>query len=202
MPGPMLTATIADAVRRGFRAGPLIVLGHALLEMALLTALVAGLAIWLREDFVLGILGIAGGVLLLRMGSTLARDAATIARSLSMTDWKQGKTLSASHPIRPVANGILLSLSNPYWTLWWATIGLNYLAIALRRGIPGLAAFYTGHILADLAWFSLVAAAVASGRRICPPHAAQGILLACGMVLAALGALFLGDGAGRLLPPL
>jgi threonine/homoserine/homoserine lactone efflux protein len=196
MPGPILTATIADAMRRGFRAGPLIVLGHAVLELALLTALVSGLAGWLRDDRILGGLGVAGGLLLLRMASGLARDAEPIAHALS-SEWKRSDA-ATQHPMRPVINGVLLSLSNPYWTLWWATIGLNYMGYAMRRGLPGFAAFYAGHILADLAWFSLVAAAVAAGRRICPPRVARGILRVCGALLAVLGALFLGDGAGRL----
>jgi threonine/homoserine/homoserine lactone efflux protein len=196
MPGPMLTATIADAMRRGFWAGPLIVLGHAALELTLLTAMVAGLAPWLRNPLFLGILGVGGGLLLLRMAVGLARDARAIAETLSATDWKSPP--AAKGRLRSVTDGILLSLSNPYWTLWWATIGLNYMGIAARRGLPGFAAFYTGHILSDLAWFTLVATAVAAGRRICPPQGARTILRICAALLAGLGALFIGEGAGRL----
>ena len=39
MPGPLLTATIAESSRRGFIAGPLLIGGHAILEMALIGAL-------------------------------------------------------------------------------------------------------------------------------------------------------------------
>ena len=38
MPGPVLTATISEVMKRGFKAGPLIVLGHALLEIVVLVA--------------------------------------------------------------------------------------------------------------------------------------------------------------------
>lgn len=196
MPGPMLTATIADAMRRGFWAGPLIVLGHAALELTLLTAMAAGLAPWLRSGLFLGILGVGGGLLLLRMAAGLARDARTIAGTLSATDWKNPP--AAPGRLRSVTDGVLLSLSNPYWTLWWATIGLNYMGIAARRGLPGFAAFYTGHILSDLVWFSLVATAVSAGRRICPPRGARAILRLCAGLLAGLGALFIGEGAGLL----
>jgi len=34
MPGPLLTVTVGEATRRGFWAGPLIILGHGILEMA------------------------------------------------------------------------------------------------------------------------------------------------------------------------
>ena len=94
-------------------------------------------------------------------------------------------------------SGIALSVSNPYWLLWWCTIGLNYAALALKHGYGGLAAFYTGHIASDLAWYSLVAAGVAAGRRICPPAVYRAVLFACGLALVALGAYFLGDGLAR-----
>src|SRR3972149_5217323 len=50
---------------------------------------------------------------------------------------------------RPVADGIIASISNPYWSLWWATIGLGYLALSSGQGLTGVAFFFAGHILAD-----------------------------------------------------
>ncbi|HRT27943.1 MAG TPA: LysE family transporter, partial [Syntrophales bacterium] len=44
MPGPVLTVTISESLRRGFLAGPLIILGHGLLEIALLAVFVLGFA--------------------------------------------------------------------------------------------------------------------------------------------------------------
>jgi threonine/homoserine/homoserine lactone efflux protein len=60
-PGPMLTATISESARRGFWSGPLIVLGHGVLEALLLSTLLAGVGEWLKRDAVLGALGLAGG---------------------------------------------------------------------------------------------------------------------------------------------
>ena len=39
MPGPLLTVTISESARRGFVAGPLLIAGHGLLELALVVAL-------------------------------------------------------------------------------------------------------------------------------------------------------------------
>ncbi len=41
MPGPLLTVTVGEATRRGFWAGPLIILGHGLLELTLVLLLLA-----------------------------------------------------------------------------------------------------------------------------------------------------------------
>jgi len=61
----------------------------------------------------------------------------------------------------PVVSGVLMSVANPYWIIWWATIGLGYILYSWRFGLWGVAFFFAGHILADLAWYTVVAAAVA-----------------------------------------
>jgi threonine/homoserine/homoserine lactone efflux protein len=63
-----------------------------------------------------------------------------------------------------VWSGIFLSLANPYWLIWWLTIGLGYVIFAAKFGLVGVFLFFAGHILADLAWYTLVSAAVAYGR--------------------------------------
>ena len=138
-------------------------------------------------------LGVGGGVLLIVMGIQMAWTARAAA-----DDALQRKADPRSAVRGPVLAGILMSLSNPYWALWWATIGLNYVALALKSGVLGLASFYSGHITADLAWYSLVSAAVASGRRLCPRAAYVALIVACGLALVALGGYSLSDGLGRL----
>jgi len=65
MPGPVLTVAISETTRRGFWAGPLIVLGHAILEVTLLALLVLGFADLIRKPGLMGVVGIAGGAVLL-----------------------------------------------------------------------------------------------------------------------------------------
>ena len=192
MPGPVLTATISEVMKRGFKAGPLIVAGHAILEIALLAAVVAGLGPWITRNTTMGVVGIGGGVLLVLMGIQMAVTTGKAADSAMSS-----RADPASAIRGPVLTGILTSLSNPYWALWWATIGLNFAAIALKNGLAGLASFYTGHILADLAWYSLIAAAVASGRKICPRGVYVALITVCGIVLVALGIYFVVGGVKR-----
>ena len=192
-PGPVLTATISEVMKRGFRAGPLIVLGHAILEMALLVAVLAGLAQWITREAVKGGLGLVGGGMLIAMGVQMALTA-----KKAVEEALGGKGDPATAIRGPVLTGILTSVSNPYWILWWASIGLTLVAAAMERGWPGLVSFYSGHILSDLAWYSLVSAAVASGRRICPPWVYRTLFILCGLALVGLGAFFFGSGAGGL----
>ena len=192
MPGPVLTATLSEVMKRGFRAGPLIVLGHAMLELCVLALVVMGLGEFITRNATLGVLGLGGGGLLVLMGVQMALTAKRAAAE-ALSAKADPKTAIRG----PVLAGILTSVSNPYWTLWWATIGLNYAALALKSGMAGLASFYSGHILSDLTWYSLVAAAVASGRRICPAWLYQLMLVVCGLALVGLGAYFAADGAAR-----
>ncbi len=67
---------------------------------------------------------------------------------------------------------------------------------SLDHGAPGVASFYTGHVITDLGWLSLITFALASGRRIMSRRAYRGILFACGLFLLALGGWFLASGLG------
>ncbi len=64
-----------------------------------------------------------------------------------------------------IISGAMVSLANPYWIIWWATIGMGYLMSAIKSGIAGVGAFFIGHILADLAWYSLVSFGISKGKK-------------------------------------
>lgn len=206
MPGPLLTVTIGESARRGFSAGPLLVLGHAILELALVFALVSGLSFFLSRTGVTHAIAVFGGAFLVYLGYGMTRDALAGRVSLSLGQ-PGGETGGAGEMpgggesavgragqgarLHPVVAGILTSISNPYWTLWWATIGLGYITLSLNSGFAGLTAFFTGHILADLTWYSLIAAVVAGGRKFLSERAYRGILSLCGVFLVGLGGYFL-----------
>ena len=186
MPGPLLTVTIAESARRGFKAGPLIVLGHAILELALIIALLAGLSFYLKKPLVTNIISIVGGAFLLFIGLNMIRDVLAGRATLEGS----GNDVKGVN-MHPVMAGILVSVSNPFWIVWWATIGLTYLTMALKSGVMGITSFFSGHIMADLLWYSLVAAAIAGGRRFINPQVYQGIIVLCGLFLIGLGGYFI-----------
>lgn len=193
MPGPVLTATISETTKHGFRAGPLIVVGHGMLEVLLLVALFHGLGDWLGQDAVRGWLGVGGGLILVGFGVQMILTAARTAEDTQA--WQSDPT-SAVHG--PVLAGGLTTLSNPYWYVWWGSVGLTFAVESMAWGGIGLITFYTGHILSDLAWFSLVAIAVAQGRRVISPTVYSRVIRVCGTVLILIGALFVRAGVGHL----
>ncbi len=182
-PGPVLTVTISETLKRGFRAGPLIVLGHAILEIVLLLLIAAGLGPFFQHPVVTTVFLSAGGVVMLWMGGQMV-----VTNKRTTEDALNAK--GAESPYGPVLAGIVLSISNPFWIIWWVTVGMSFVTQSLQFGIAGLLSFYFGHILADLAWYSFVSFSVSAGRRLCPPMLYRIIFIACGIALLCLGGVF------------
>lgn len=193
-PGPLLVFNISESVRRGFVAGPLVSLGHALLELAVVVALALGVSKFLNNDAVFAVVGFLGGLFLLWMGFSMMWKRKSYLQLNTSVEKKGPKRGN------PVLGGVLVSLSNPFWTIWWLTIGLGYLLWAKDLGVWGVAAFYVGHILSDLVWYSLVSFGVASGKRVLmTPMVYQGLITVCGLFLLALGGYFIANGASAAL---
>lgn len=197
MPGPLLTVTIGESARRGFVAGPLLVLGHAVLEIALVGLLVLGAAEFLASGSVHTVIAVVGGAFLVFMGWSMYRDAVKGRVSLQLAGDKQegeNRDEKVTAGLHPVPAGIFVSLSNPYWSLWWATVGLAYITTSMARGTAGLVAFLSGHLLSDLLWYGAVAGAVAGGRRFMSQAVYRGLIVACGIFLVGLGVYFVYSG--------
>jgi threonine/homoserine/homoserine lactone efflux protein len=185
----MLTITIAQTPRRGTSTGPLLVLGHGAVEGLVVVGLMLGLSQVVQLAAVKGTVALLGGAVLAWMGYGMGKAA-----------WQGKISLAAGADAgagpNPVLAGALVSASNPYWLLWWATIGAAYVAWSLELGSLGLASFFGGHILSDLAWFTLVGALVASGRRLLTDRVYRGLILACAAFLVGLGLYFVSGGIG------
>jgi threonine/homoserine/homoserine lactone efflux protein len=195
-PGPLVTVTMREGVRRGFWAGPALAIGHGAIELALVVGLALGLNELLDRDEVTATVALAGGLFLVWMGLTTALQAPGYSLDTERAPVVDRGDLAVRSLLPLAAAGILLSVSNPFWLAWWATVGAAYIAEALDEGVLGVSAFYTAHIITDLGWLSIVAFAVAGGRRVMSRGVYRGVLAACGVFLVALGGWFLASGAG------
>ena len=155
MPGPMLAVVMRESARRGVVAGPLVVLGHSLLETVTVAAILLGLGRFMEKPLFFGLTGLIGGAILLLMGVGMIKDLPKL--TLAIAD-------DGSKGVHPVAGGVLTSLSNPFFPLWWATAGLALMARAGEAGLPGQAVFFTAHTLSDLTWYTGVSLMIHFGR--------------------------------------
>jgi threonine/homoserine/homoserine lactone efflux protein len=182
-PGPVTTMTVVLTARRGFWAGPKMVLGHGVLEAALLTALVLGLAPILQRPLVGGLIGVIGAGLLGAMAAGMLWALPRMSLQLA------GGPQDAPGGLSPFWAGILTSISNPYWVLWWATVGP--MVIQQRLSLAGVVAFFAGHILSDLVWLSFISGLVAGGRRFISQRVYRVLVGVCALVLVGFGIYFL-----------
>jgi len=184
VPGPLFTITVSASARRGFIAGPLIILGHGILELLVVAIVLLGAAPYLLSGNIKYVVSLAGGAVLVLMGAMMLRDAGR-ARLVFEASGQAGSGL------HPVAAGMLGSISNPYWILWWLTVGLGYLLSAMHYGIPGVAAFFAGHISADLSWYSLISFTVSKGRKMLGDRGYRFLLFGCSAFLIFFGIWFI-----------
>ncbi|MHB9095001.1 MAG: LysE family transporter [Eubacteriales bacterium] len=191
MPGPLLTVTISESAKRGGKAGPLLMIGHSILELALVAALVVGLKSYLSNERFITIVSVLGGFFLLWMGYGMIKEAWTGKVSLDLAVKERSAVLG------PIMTGILVSVSNPYWTIWWATFGLSYITKAWVYGFGGLAFFYMGHILADFSWYGAVSFAVSKGKGLMSDRLYRGIIAVCGAFLIGLAVTFIKAGISQ-----
>lgn len=183
VPGPLFTITVGESVKRGSSAGPLIIFGHGLLEAIVVLLIVFGLMPAVSAEGTKLVIGLTGGIILILMGLMLLRDGRRARLDVKAEGRRAG--------MNPVVAGIVGSLSNPYWVIWWLTIGLGYLVSALKYGSLGVIAFFAGHIAADLGWYSLLSLAVAKGRAVMSDKVYRIMLFACGLFLICFGSWFL-----------
>ena len=195
-PGPLLVLDIRESARGGFWAGPYIATGHSLLELLVVILLAVGLLQVTERGPAFTIIALLGGAFLLWMGWNMVKNRARGLPSLAGGHRQSGRY----NPVRPMLGGVVFSATNPFWGLWWVTVGASFMAEtrSLGLGTAGIAAFYLGHILSDYSWFSLVSFAVSSGRRIMNVAFYNGVALVCGIFLWGLGCFFIVKGLQRL----
>ncbi len=178
-PGPLLTLVIRESFNRGPWAGPLIIIGHAILEIIMIGLILLGLDQFLENPVLRNGIILFGALILIWFGSITLKTKAEAALAASSAPQKN-----------LILAGIIMSAANPYWSLWWITVGTGLILSALKAGVSGLAWFFAGHILADLIWYTFISAIIGSGRKFIPLRLYRSVLFGCGLSLIGFGLFF------------
>jgi len=178
-PGPTLVATINASITGDWKIGPKVTLGHMITESVIFILIVLGLAT-LALPYTTAI-ALIGGIALIVFGVLTI----TGSRGASLNGPVTG-TVS-----NPYIAGLVTSVANPYFWIWWLTIGSAMVIAGLAGGIVLAAVFMVGHWCADLGWLTLVSAGVSQGKTILSDMYYRRVMGVCGVFLILFGAYYL-----------
>jgi len=178
MPGPMFAVTLAKSYRSPW-AGTQIALGHAVIEVPLILLIYFGFARFFENSQVQLGLSLVGGAMITWLGIAMFRARAKVVQ--------EGKDL----PYNAVTAGILTSVFNPFFLLWWATIGSMLIMRFLDFGTVGLAVFTVAHWLCDLVWLSFVSVLVYRTYSLWGRKTQEWMFIVCSLLLVGFGGWFL-----------
>jgi threonine/homoserine/homoserine lactone efflux protein len=181
VPGPMLFVTIDGALKKGWKAGPAVVAGHAVIELIICVLIVFGLTSLIGERE-MSVISVVGGIVLIAFGALTIMQANTSAPVAQKADGIVSGSFSA---------GVLSSASNPYFWVWWLAAGSALVLQSLEIGLLAAVFFVVGHWMADLGWFTFVSVSVSRGKEIISDSVYRKILAACGIFLIGFGAWFI-----------
>ncbi|MDN5277387.1 MAG: hypothetical protein PWR01_1352 [Clostridiales bacterium] len=193
MPGPMLGVTIDGSLKKGAVAGPVVVSGHGILELVLVMAMAFGLKDFFAQHSVAGVIGLVGGAFLAWMGYDMVRSA--VRNSISIEDGAKGRFNAQNL----VLAGAVVSITNPYFIMWWATTGMEMIRQAYALGFLGVTFFYVGHILSDLIWYSAVSFGISRGKKVLSNRLYRWIIFALGLFLIGFSLYFMYSGIKMLI---
>ncbi|MBN1902379.1 LysE family transporter [Candidatus Sumerlaeota bacterium] len=181
-PGPVTAITVGKG-NESPHAGAFISFGHGIVEFPLMIALFFGFKMIINITFIQVAIGILGGLFLLFMGAGMLKD-------INAPDVK-----SKEDPHPPIITGMLLSIGNPYFLLWWATIGVSLITRSIGFGIFGFAVFAVVHWLCDFIWLYLLSLLSYKGKNFFGKKFQKIVFGFCGAALIIFGGIFIKDAA-------
>ncbi|MCD6230489.1 MAG: LysE family transporter [Dehalococcoidia bacterium] len=177
MPGPLTAAVVSKGY--GDRdAGVAVAVGHGIVELPLIAAIYFGFGHFLTSPSVINIISVGGGLMLIYLGLRMFR---TSNRMLGMPD---------GLPHSLVVTGIFTTGTNPYFFVWWATVGMALIAAAAEFGIVGVALFILVHWGCDLACDEFISFVTFRSREWWTQKTFKVISSICALILIGFGVWF------------
>ena len=182
-PGPLFAANIAHGLKQGTKAGIKIAIGHSIVELPLVILLgIGAFSLEIFPEF-RTIISIFGAITLfvfafIQIKSTLKKNEKSEAKL------KQG----------PIITGVLLSALNPFFIIWWLTIGLKLISDAMAIwAFVGILIVFVLHVWMDFVWLGSTAFLISKSKKIISNTNYKIIMLALSAVLIYFGITFLTD---------
>ena len=180
MPGPVFAVTVTKSYKSG-TAGSLIAVGHGIIEFPLMMLIYFGLSNFFKLAPVQIFIGMAGGLMLIYLGVDMIRFRINV------------KQESEDPSYSSIVGGLITTTANPYFFLWWATIGSALILKSTMFGTIGFILLATVHWFCDFGWYSLVSMAIYKTHRLWSKKIHRVIFTICGLMLLGFGLWFIGS---------
>ena len=181
-PGPLTASAIVVGTRRFAKGGFLIAFGHMLFEfpyIIIIALLSAPIELILENASVSYALTLVILLFIIFFSYLIIRDGISIIRS-GVYEIKRSKR----DTLNPVLIGIILTGLNPYFLLWWLSVGLPLIRLSISMGFLFLLLMYGSHIWMDYLWLTLMGFAGESGAKILKSKGYGILLILLGIILA------------------
>ncbi len=143
-PGPLSAVTAAVGTKEGWKGGFKVSIGHFIVEAPLIFFIAFLLSIATIES-VMKPLAAAGGLFLIIFGYMTIKGAS-------------GNFESRRSSFSPVLTGVLLTAFNPFFLVWWFSIGGMLIAESIILfGKLGAVFLLLSHVWIDFVWLSAIA---------------------------------------------
>ncbi|MHA1271210.1 MAG: LysE family transporter [Candidatus Helarchaeota archaeon] len=186
-PGPVLTGVIVDTPKSGWKTGPFYIIGHSMLESLVVLASFFGLSLILNLPPVFITVSIGGSIVLFILAFLLIKDIKNVSITEIINKANEKKSRNT------IFAGIYLSISNPFWIIWWATAGLahmNSLNI-FYFGAIGAVIYFLGHISGDFSWYTFISSMLFLGKNFITDRIYKIILICCASFFIYFGIKFI-----------
>lgn len=201
-PGPLFLANLIYGSEGGYHSGIKIALGHTIVELPLIILL--ALSIFEYSSFTLTeeslrIIGLIGGIAIIIFSmaqiSSIIRKREVIADIHNKRRRNRDEATSLLNRMasriegRPIIVGILFSAMNPFFIIWWPTVGLKLISdsIYLFGITEGIIILFSSHTWMDYAWLAITAYLISKGRTIIRERLYSFLLLSISFILASYG---------------
>lgn len=182
-PGPLFAANITYGLREGVKSGIKIAIGHSIVELPLVILL--GIGVFSLEIFpeFRTIISIFGAITLFVFAGIQIK-----------TILEKNKNISVKPKQGPIVTGILLSALNPFFIVWWLTIGFKLISDAmLIWAFAGILIVFVFHIWMDFAWLGITAFLASKSKKIISNRNYKIMILVLSLTLIYFGITFLMD---------
>lgn len=182
-PGPLFAANIAYGLQGGGKAGIKMAVGHTIVELPLVILLGVGVfSLEIFPEFGTWI-SILGAITLFVFAGIQIK-----------TILQMKKTTSFNLKHSTILTGITLSALNPFFIIWWLSIGFKLISDAmLIWAFMGIVVVFLSHIWIDFVWLYSVACLASKSSKILSNRNYKILMIGLSVMLIYFGISFITD---------